>query len=200
MMNDGYSLADLAAVNNEGFGGYGAWWIIILFLFAFMNGGFGFNNVGDFGQYATAASQQQILFGQEFQNLYDKIDRTSNGVCDSTFALNSAIKDAQSSLGTAIAGEGRALQQQVSNSTCDITRNIDSVRYDMANYNAGILATIKEDGEATRKMMYENKIENLQSQINQLQLQNAMCGEVKYPSSTTYAMNNPFCGCAQGQF
>ena len=72
MMNDGYSLADLAAVNNEGFGGNGAWWIIILFLFAFMNGGFGFNNVGDFGQYATAASQQQILFGQEFQNLYDK--------------------------------------------------------------------------------------------------------------------------------
>ena len=31
MMNDGYSLADLAAVNNEGFGGNGAWWIIILF-------------------------------------------------------------------------------------------------------------------------------------------------------------------------
>ena len=47
-----------------------------------MNGGFGagYRNNGDYGQYATAASQQQILFGQQFQNLYDKIDRTSNGL------------------------------------------------------------------------------------------------------------------------
>ena len=85
--NEGYSLADIAAATgNEGFGsGNGAWWIIILFLFAFMNGGFGagYRNNGDYGQYATAASQQQILFGQHFQNLYDTVDnvvRLSNEI------------------------------------------------------------------------------------------------------------------------
>jgi len=44
---NGYSLADIAtATNREGdgmFGGNGAWWIIILFLFCF-NGGWGNNN------------------------------------------------------------------------------------------------------------------------------------------------------------
>lgn len=196
--NEGYSLADIAAATgNEGFGsGNGAWWIIILFLFAFMNGGFGagYRNNGDYGQYATAASQQQILFGQQFQNLYDKVDRNSNGICDSTFALNSAIKDTQNGLGTAIAGEGRALQQQLANCCCETQRNLDSLRFDLANYNSATLAAIREDGEATRKMLYENKIETLQNQINQLQLQNAVAGVVRYPTAATYnAGYSPYC-------
>ena len=70
-MDNNYSLSDLrAAVGDEGKGfggGMGAWWIIILFLFVFMGGGFGAWNrqqvqPGEFGQYATAASQQQINF------------------------------------------------------------------------------------------------------------------------------------------
>lgn len=53
MMENGYSLADIAAAtgnnNNDGFGnGNGGWWIILLFL-ALANGGFGNNNGGGFG-------------------------------------------------------------------------------------------------------------------------------------------------------
>ena len=68
---DNYSLSDLAAVTKDadGWGG-GAWWIIILFLFVFMGGGWG-NRQGEFGQYATAASQQEILYGQQFGQLRD---------------------------------------------------------------------------------------------------------------------------------
>ena len=41
MLNtNGYSLSDIAAVSgNEAYGGSANWWIIILFLFAFMGGG-----------------------------------------------------------------------------------------------------------------------------------------------------------------
>ena len=52
-MDNNYGLADIAAVTrnaNDGCwgGGNGAWWIIILFLFVFMGGGFnGFNRQGD---------------------------------------------------------------------------------------------------------------------------------------------------------
>ena len=65
-MDNGYSLSDLRAATGDGngFGGNGAWWIVILFLFCFMGGGFWGNRQGEFGQYATAASQQEILFGQ----------------------------------------------------------------------------------------------------------------------------------------
>lgn len=94
------SPADFAAMmgNNE-FGGNGGWWLILLFLFA-MNGGW--NRNGDYGQYATAASQQEILFGQRFSNLDNKIDRVGNGIADATYALNNAINGAQTVLGGAI--------------------------------------------------------------------------------------------------
>ena len=78
------------------------------------------------------------------------------------------------------------MQTQLANCCCENLRNVDSVRFDMANYNASTAAAIHAEGEATRKMLYENKIETLQNQINALQLQNAMCGVVKYPNSLTY--------------
>ena len=98
--------ADMAAIfNNRDYnpnelGCNGAWWIIILFLF-FMNGG-NWNRNGDYGQYATAASQQDILFGQKFSNLDNKIDRLGNGIADATFALNNSINNVQTVLGGAV--------------------------------------------------------------------------------------------------
>lgn len=83
-MDNGYSLSDLRAATGDGngFGGNGAWWIVILFLFCFMGGGFWGNRQGEFGQYATAASQQEILFGQHFGQLNDRLTNLGNGVCN----------------------------------------------------------------------------------------------------------------------
>lgn len=66
------SLADIAAVtrNDEGcFGGNGLWLFAIL---ALMNGGFGWGNrgnygAGDYGQFATAASQQESCLDSSFR-------------------------------------------------------------------------------------------------------------------------------------
>ena len=47
--------------------------------------------------------------------------------------------------------------------------------------------------------MAQDKIEALQQQVNQLQLQQALAGVVRYPQSTTYTSGgNPFCGCGCG--
>ena len=55
---DNMSLSDIAAVtrgeNGDGWGS-GSWWIIVLFLFAFMNGGFGLGNRGPNGEPVTEA-------------------------------------------------------------------------------------------------------------------------------------------------
>jgi len=41
-----------------------------------------------------------------------------------------------------------------------------------------------------------NKMEDMQNRINQLELQNALQGVVRYPNGYTYtAGTNPFCGC-----
>lgn len=167
------SLADIAAVtrDNNGFGGNGLWLFAIL---ALMNGGFGgWNRNGDYGQFATAASQQEILFGQQFQALDNKIDRLGNGIADATYALNNSIT-----------GEGRNLQMQMAAGFCETQKAIHA------------------EGEATRAMIQQNKIESLQGQINQLQLQAAMCGVVRYPMSMAYsAGGSPFCGgCCNGGY
>lgn len=175
---DNYSLSDLAAVTggNGVFGGAGGSWLIIILLFFMMGGGAW--NRGDYGNYATAASQQEILFGQRFGDLDNKIDRgftsIGNGISDATYALNNTIVN-----------EGRTAQTAISQN-----------RFDMANYRGEILAAIKADGELTRAMIQQNKIDSLQGRVNQLEMQNAMCGVVKYPNSMAYnAGASPFCGC-----
>lgn len=56
---DSPSLSDIAAVTgNENLGGSGFWIFALILIFAMMGGGFGgWNRQGEFGQYATAASQ-----------------------------------------------------------------------------------------------------------------------------------------------
>ena len=45
-------------------------------------------------------------------------------------------------------------------------------------------------------MIQQDKIEALQGRINQLELQQAVQGVVRYPDSWSYnAGSSPFCGC-----
>lgn len=207
------SLADIAAVtrnNDDGWcGGNGLWLFAIL---ALMGGGFGnWGNRGygnGFEQY-TSAQTQEILFGQQFQGvnnninqqgmaLDNKVDRVGNGIADLGYALQGTINGVQSNLGGAITNEGRAIQMQLAECCCDNKAATAQVRYDMANLTAATQQAIHAEGEATRNMLQQNKIEAMQSQINQLQLQSAMCGVMRYPQAMTYNAPNPFCGCNNG--
>lgn len=78
------SPADIAALTrgNTGFGGDGiSWLVLILLFFGFMGGGWGgrYGN-GELGQYATAASQQDILFGQHFGQINDRLTNIGNAI------------------------------------------------------------------------------------------------------------------------
>lgn len=187
---ENYSLSDLAAVTNgaEGIGGAGGLGFLILILLFFMIGGNGWNRNGELGQYATAASQQEILFGQQFQNLGSMINKVGDGLCSSTYALNNSIL-----------GEGRAVQTQIANATLDNQRNVDSVRFDMANYANAINSNIDAKFAALEKSQLEQTIASQQNQINQLSLAQQMSGVVRYPMASTYCSGaNPFCSCGCG--
>ena len=186
---DNYSLSDLKAVTDsaDGISG-GSAWLIILFVLLIGNGGFGFNRGGEFGQYATAASQQEILFGQQFQNLDNKMDRLGNGIADATFALNNAITTAANNVGNAVATEGRTTQGMISD-----------VRYDMANFAAGINANIDNKFAALEKSQLEQRLAEQAAQINQLQLSAQLCGIPRINQTAwgiyPYPTCNQGCGC-----
>lgn len=111
MMNEGsggLSAADVAAVtgmNGNGFGGNGGavWWIVILFLFAIMRGGFGGGNGGNgdmqrgFDQQATQASLSSLQA------------QVGNGFADAAVARCNA----QTSLLQAINANQNATNQQM---------------------------------------------------------------------------------------
>lgn len=177
------SPADFSALmGNNGMNGNGAWWLILLFLFI----GNGWNRNGDYGQYATAASQQDILFSSKFQALDNKIDRLGNGIADATFSLNNTIHNTQDILGGAIGNEGRALQAQLSESTCKIENAVHA------------------EGEATRALIQQNLVQSLRDRVSALEADSRMCGVVRYPQQMVYATNaSPFCnypanGCGCG--
>lgn len=191
---EGLSLSDIAAVtrDNEGmFGSNGGMWIFaLLILLLIGNGGLFGGRGGEFGQFATAASQSEILIGQQFQNLDNKIDRLANGLCDSTYALNNSIL-----------GEGRAIQTQLANCCCENQRNTDALRYDMAQQFAAANAVTTAQTQKILDVMCQNKIEALQSKINSLELAQATGNVVRYPNAWTYnAGASPFCnnGCNYG--
>lgn len=217
-MDTNYSISDLAAISNGMGNSGGSLWFIILF-FLICNGGGWNRGYGEFGQYATAASQQEILFGQQFQNIDNKIDRIGNGIADSTFALNNsikdgaynttyavkdgiytttnAVKDTAYATGVSIVNEGRAIQNQLAQCCCDNKQATAQVRYDMANFAASINSNIDNKFAALEKSALEQRLADQASQINQLQMQAQLCG---IPRISTYAYGTypypvPSCGC-----
>lgn len=199
---NGYSLADVAAATGNSWGnGNNEWWILILFLFFFM-GGNGFNgrqtvttdDMQNQFNFASLERQNNEITANSRQVAYD----LSNDISQLGFALNTAVRDAWSGLNENIRDSQSLIQglgSTVEQCCCSTNRNIDSVRYDAALNTRDIM---KNDCDNTQKILDAisgNRMADMQNQINQLQLQSALCGVVKYPMSATYTAGYaPFYG------
>lgn len=196
---DTVSLSDIAAVtrgnDNDGWGNGGAWWIIILFLFVFMGGGFWGNRNGDYGQYATAATQQEILFGQQFGQFNDRMTNLGNGICSLGYDMQGNIGQlgkemalAQNGTNMTIMQNTNSIQAQLAQCCCDTQRAID-----------GVNANIEAKFAALEKSALEHRIAEQSARIASLEMDNRMYGVVRYPNGYTYnAGASPFCGCNSG--
>lgn len=155
LTSEGMTPADFGAIcgnNRDGFGGDGAWWIIILFLFAFCGWG---GNYGGFGGGAGGISENYALISDN-ATLERKIDGVYAGICDSTFALNNTATNGfagvQNTLTQGFAGintgmvqqgyEGRIATQnvgsQLASCCCDLRQQISDVNYNIATQANGI--------------------------------------------------------------
>lgn len=194
---DNYSLSDLAAVtrDNDGAGTSGAWWIIILFLFVLMSGGGGFgfgSRQGEFGQYATAASQQDILFGQHFGRIDDRLTNIGNGICNLGYEMQGSIGQlgkemalAQNGTNMAIMQSANGIQAQLAECCCTTQRAID-----------GVNANMEAKFAALEKSQLEQRIAEQSARIASLEMDNRMYGVVRYPNGYAYnAGPSPFCAC-----
>ena len=208
-MMENYSLSDLAAVTKDadGMAGNGAWWIIILFLFVIMGGGWsGFNRQGEYGQYATAASQQEILYGQQFGQLNDRLTNIGNGICNLGYEMQGNIGQlgkevalAQAGTDTTIMQTGNNIQSQLAQCCCDNRLATANLSAQIDRQTCDITTAIHAEGEQTRALMQANEIQQLRDKVSSLEADNRMYGVVRYPNGYSYnAGPSPFCGCNSG--
>ena len=151
MMNSGFG----------GFGGDGAWWIIILFLFVFCGwGGNGWgNNAGNSGGVVDG-----YVLTSDFANVERKIESVNQGLCDGFYqqaqlvnGTNMAMANgfAQAELSrsnqqAALMQQLNAMQMQAADCCCENRAAIAQVRYDMATQACDTRNTVQN---ATRDII-----------------------------------------------
>ena len=224
MDNTTLSAADVALLSrNDGFGGGfgdgGGIWLFAL-LFLFMAGGNGFGFGGNNQQFAT---RDQVQNGFDTQNMQMQtsgiLNAVTNGTAqtiaastaNATNAIN-AIKDGNAALIrefgnvetalTALSGKQQecccTIQNLIQSTAAATDAQIARNNYDAAMRDAATNANFTAQIQSVKDMISQNKIEALQSQISQLQLQNATANVLRYHNQWTY--NGGFfppmqCGC-----
>lgn len=170
----GLSASDVALLSGrsnsgDGFGEGSGWWIIVFLIFAL--GGWGRNGFGSSGFGGGSGVGENYVLATDFATIERKLDSISNGICDSTFALNNTVTNGFagvqqtlcqgfSGVNTAITTNGyetrlgvQGLSSQLANCCCDIRqqiadcccttqRAIDGVNYNMATNTNAIQQTL----------------------------------------------------------
>ena len=203
----------------DGFGGSGFIWAFLIFALLMGNGGFGFGgNNGNQNANAIEASMNRGFDNQNsMSNQREILAAVTNGTAQSVAASNQVyhdltnnLSDKYSELARDIAGVNAGVSQAIANQCqlngelklqmaetgAGVNANIAQSRFDAAMNTAAINATTTAQTQKILDAISQNKIEALQSKVNQLELQNAMSNVVRYPNAYTYSAGpGPFCNC-----
>jgi hypothetical protein len=188
MGTEGLSISDAMSIarDNEGtFGGNGAWVFFLFFLLAWGGNGLWGNNAA--GRQAATTDDIQNQFN--FAALERQNNEIVAAVKDAAYNINSESKDNFFNLGQTVRDVKDVVQAnnyEINSASCAINRNIDSVRYDAAMNTKELLASNCAQTQKILDVLAGNRMADMQNQINQLQLQAALCGVMRYPQATTY--------------
>ena len=184
------SLADIAAVTGgEGkdgmFGGGYLIMILILFLILTMGGGaFGVNR-------GTPVTEADLCNAHSFSELKAGVARNADGISN----MYTGLQNGLSNLGYETLRNFNALATQLADCCCTTQRGIDSVNYNGAINTSNIIQAQERGTQKILDAICGNRMADMQAQINNLQLQAALCGVVRYPNAITYGAGpSPFFG------
>lgn len=156
LTDGGVSLSDIAAVTNgrDGFGNDSAWWLIILFLFAFVGGwgnnGFGGGYGGGGNDLYPWMNQAEITSdGFRDQMINNNITSIRDGIGNLSTQLCNCCSDVQMSLANGFAGVEQganarqianmqsnfALQSQLADCCCENRLGTADLKYTIATEN-----------------------------------------------------------------
>lgn len=200
------SPADFGALMGRGgsFGsGDGLIWVVLLIVL--LGGGNAFG--GGRNQMDFLQSQMQQGFDNQntMANQRETLAAVNAGTSETVAAVNQAkydninvAKDIQMALASELnrlESTGASILANQNQCCCNTLRAIDSVNFNAAQNTAAINANTTAAIQKVLDAITENKVEALQGRINQLELNNAVSGVVRYPTTFAYnAGQSPFCG------
>lgn len=172
--------------NNDGDGcfGGGAWWIVVLFMLMFG---------GNWNRNGQPVTESGLCDAMNFNNLENAVGRLSDQEDMHMMQLSQGL----SSVGyenlrnfadtqAAVKDGDYALSRQMADCCCTTQRAIDAVN-----------ANVNEKFAAIEKGQMQQTIAAQQNQLNQLFMQQQLCGVVRYPNQTAYTAGaSPFFGQA----
>ena len=222
------SPADIMALSKDGMGDNSLIYMFFIFalLFGWGGNGFGGNGFQNAIGYENLATSNEIQRGFDNQNsmanereILAAVNQTAaNGIAAGTQntqymtgMLNDKYNELQRDVATLAVGQGQLLANQ--NECCaGISAGIAQNRYEAALNAGNIVQAIQADGNATRQMIQQDKIESLQQKVAALengmqtaQLQSdiaaATANTIRWPNQWTYGAGMPpiwnTCGCGQ---
>ena len=222
--NSSLSASDVALLSNKDgmWGDSSFFWIFALLILA--NGGFGFggNGFANAIGYENLATSNEVQRGFDNQNSManqrEILAAVNAGTAQSVATSNQVyhdmvgyVGDKYDELARDIAAVAVSQQQAIANQNecccstkmlmseigAGINAGIAQNRYDAALNTAAINATTTAQTQKILDAITGNRMADMQSQINALELQNQLASVVRYPSNTFYAVPSPCfnCGC-----
>ena len=185
---DSTGITPVMPMGDGGFGLNGLGGIFaLLILLGIFNGGFGGGFGGNGNANALSADMQR---GFDNQNMMAQTrDILSNTTANATSAI-AAIKDGNASLirefGT-VETALTSLAGQMQECCCGVKTQVMQSDYNAAMRDAATNANFTAQIQGVKDMIAQNKIEALQAQVSQLQLQAATSNVLRFPNAWTYA-------------
>lgn len=190
---------------NNGWGGDGAWWIIILFLFVFC----GWGNNGWGGNGNGGGAMDGYVLTSDFANIERKLDGVNNGICDGFYAMNtgmlngfagvtqavnsgfSAAELARCNQQATLMQQLNAMQMQAQQCCCDQRADTAQLRYDMAQQGCDTRNTVQNaardivdnanaNSRAILDFLNQSKMRDLESANQELRLQASQAAQNNY--------------------
>lgn len=175
------------------FGGQGLWLFAILALMWGGNGFFGGRNNGYYD--GRAATVEDLNNSANFTRLESQVMNNGNRIESKTDAIENGICN----LGYEMAQQFSSTNSKLADCCCENRLAIANTNAHIDQSNALVNANITAQTQKVLDAIAQNKIEALQGRINQLELQQAVAGVVRYPSTFAYsAGQSPFCSGAYG--
>ena len=226
MMTMPVAPANTGNSNGFGWGGDGAWWIVLFLIFAAFGGwgnGFGFGGGGN-------GVMDGYVLTSDFANVERKIDSVNQGLCDGFYqqaqlanGTNMAMANgfAQAELSrsnqqAALMQQLTAMQMQNQECCCENRAAIAQVRYDMATQACDTRNTVNtaardiidnqnQNSRAILDFLTQNKMRDLESANQELRLAASQAAQNNYLISQlrptpipAYASCNPWAGSYTG--